>query len=101
MAAPNLVDRSRDMATKQHKWIAGAIEHHGVFRAAAEKAGKSTREYAMEHKNSPGTIGKRARLALTLMKLSHHHGHAPENTKHHEEEKPKVSRKERRYGKKE
>ena len=49
------------------KWIKGAIKHPGAFSAAAERAGESTRQYAEEHKGDSGTLGKRARLALTLM----------------------------------
>ncbi len=52
-------------------WIAKATsQHKGAFRRAAEKAGKSTEEYAEEKKGSSGTIGKRARLALTLRKMN-------------------------------
>lgn len=43
----------------------------GVFSAAAAKAGKSTREYAEEHKHSSGKTGRRARLALTFMSSKH------------------------------
>jgi hypothetical protein len=39
----------------------------GVFKAAAEKAGKSTEEFAEEHKNDSGKLGARARLALAFM----------------------------------
>jgi hypothetical protein len=42
------------------------VKHPGVFSSAAEHAGKSTHEYAEEHKGSAGKIGKRARLALTF-----------------------------------
>lgn len=42
--------------------------HKGVFKAAAHRAGKSTHEFAEEHKHSSGTIGKRARLALAFSK---------------------------------
>ncbi len=56
------------MAAKSH-WIAGAIKHPGVFSAAAKRAGKSTHEFAEEHKGDKGTTGKRARLALTLGKM--------------------------------
>lgn len=53
-------------------WIAGATENaHGQFAAKAKKAGKSTREFAEMHKNSPGVLGKQARLALTLMGMPH------------------------------
>lgn len=54
------------------KWIKGAIKHPGSFRAAAERAGKSTAEFAEEHKHDSGTLGNRARLAQTLMGM--HHG---------------------------
>lgn len=50
---------------KKH-WIAGAIKHPGVEKAAAKKAGMSTHEYMEKHKGDPGTAGRRARLGLTL-----------------------------------
>ena len=50
---------------KKH-WIAGAIKHPGAEKRAAAAAGKSTHEFMEEHKNSPGTAGKRARLGLTF-----------------------------------
>ena len=59
------------------KWMQGVAKnieksgHKGIFKAAAERAGKSTREFAEEHKNDSGKIGKRARLALTFMKSKH------------------------------
>jgi len=49
------------------KWISKAIKHPGSFSKAAKEHGESTRQYAEEHKHSKGTVGKRARLALTLM----------------------------------
>ena len=53
-------------------WIAKATsEHKGSFRAAAKKHGESTKEYAENEKDASGKTGKRARLALTLMKMSH------------------------------
>lgn len=59
------------MASKK-KWIQGATKNsHGQFKAKAEAAGKSTEEFAEEHKGSPGLLGKQARLALTLMGTSH------------------------------
>lgn len=39
----------------------------GVFKAAAQRAGKSTQEFAEEKKHAPGKVGKRARLALAFM----------------------------------
>lgn len=43
----------------------------GVFSAAASRAGKSTHEFAEEHKHSSGKTGKRARLALAFAKARH------------------------------
>ena len=54
------------------KWIAGAIKHPGAEKRAAAAAGKSTHEFMEEHKNSPGTAGKRARLGLALSKMRKH-----------------------------
>lgn len=38
-------------------WIQNAIKHPGAFKEAAERAGKSTREFAEEHKHSKGKLG--------------------------------------------
>lgn len=43
----------------------------GSFSAAAQRAGKTTREYAEEKKHASGTIGKRARMALAYMGANH------------------------------
>ena len=59
----------------KHKWIKGAIKHPGVFKAAAERAGKSTREFAAEHAHDSGKLGARARLAETLMGMHHEKAH--------------------------
>ena len=56
----------RKMANKA--WMAGAVRHPGVFRAAAQRAGMSTHAFAEKHKGDKGKIGKRARLALTFEK---------------------------------
>lgn len=54
------------------KWIAKAVsEGKGAFRAKAEHAGKTTREFAEEKKDAPGKLGKEARLAGTLMGMRH------------------------------
>ena len=47
------------------------IKHPGAFRRAAQAAGKSTHELAIEKEHAPGTIGKRARLALAFSKMRH------------------------------
>lgn len=53
---------------KPKRWIRKATENaHGQFRAKAERAGESTREFAEQHKGSAGKTGKQARLALALM----------------------------------
>ncbi len=62
------------MAEKK-KWIKSATAGaHGQFRAKAEAAGETTREFASEHADDSGTTGKQARLAQTLMGM--HHGGA-------------------------
>lgn len=53
---------------KKH-WIDNAIKKPGSFSAAAKRAGKSTAEYAEEKDSAPGKLGRRARLAETLMGL--------------------------------
>ena len=61
-------------AKKKGKWIAGATKNaHGQFAAKAKAAGKTTAEYAEEKAHAPGLLGKQARLAETLMGLSHKH----------------------------
>jgi hypothetical protein len=58
-------------------WMAGVsagIKRRGtkgVFKAAAEHAGKSTHEYAEEKKHASGKIGRRARLALAYESAKH------------------------------
>lgn len=54
------------------KWMAKAFANaHGQFKAKAQKAGMSTREYAEKEKSAPGRLGKQARLALVGMKAKH------------------------------
>jgi hypothetical protein len=42
--------------------------HKGIFKAAAQRAGKSTAEFASEHEHDSGKLGKRARLAQAFAK---------------------------------
>ena len=59
------------MANRWMQKVSNKIEssgHKGVFREAAHRAGKSTHEFAEEHKHSEGKVGKRARLALAFAK---------------------------------
>jgi hypothetical protein len=55
-------------------FISSAIKHPGAFSAQAKNAGMSTRSFALAHQNDSGTTGRRARFALTLMKLSKRRG---------------------------
>lgn len=75
-------------------WIAGAIKHPGAFKAKAQKAGKTTKEFAAQHLHDKGTLGKQARLAYTLMGM-HGSGHTAEK----DAKKPKKSLGESLYGK--
>ena len=43
------------------------IKRPGAFRTKAQKAGKTTRQYAQEKAHAPGLLGKQARLAKTMM----------------------------------
>ena len=57
------------MASKD--WIEAATsKNKGSFSGAAKKAGKSTAEYAQEKSGAKGKIGRRARLAETLMGMN-------------------------------
>jgi hypothetical protein len=58
---------------ERKKWIGKATANsHGQFRAKAEAAGKTTREFAKEKEHASGNTGEQARLAETLMGM--HHG---------------------------
>jgi hypothetical protein len=56
------------------KFIQKAIKHPGAFREQAERAGMDTASYARKvlapGSRAPETTKRRARLALTLMKLA-------------------------------
>ena len=61
------------MAEKKH-WMKKAFANaHGQFRAKAEAAGKSTSEFAHEHDDAKGRLGKQARLAEIGMASHKHH----------------------------
>ena len=62
------------MASRWMQKAADSIKANGtkgVFRAAAERAGKSTAEFAKEHEHSPGKLGRRARLAEAFARARH------------------------------
>lgn len=52
------------------KFIQRAIKHPGAETRAAKKAGMSTHAYMEKEKDAPGKAGKRARLGLTLSRMS-------------------------------
>lgn len=52
-------------------WIAKATsKNRGKFSRKAKRAGMSTAAYARKERNAPGALGKEARLAQTLEKVS-------------------------------
>jgi hypothetical protein len=54
-------------------WIAEATsKHKGAFSSAAQKHHMGTAAYAKKEAHAPGVLGKRARLAQTLMGMRHH-----------------------------
>ena len=67
----DLSARTAPVAEKKKKWIQKATANsHGQFRAKAERAGESTKEFAREHLHDKGKTGKQARLATALMGAS-------------------------------
>lgn len=67
-------DRSRRgefaQGGKAKKWISGAIKHPGRMKHGAAREGVSTHQYMEEHKDSPGSLGRAARLGLRLSAMS-------------------------------
>ena len=52
------------------RWIPGAIKRPGAFTAKAKAAGMTVQAFARAKRKAPGRLGKQARLALTLKKIS-------------------------------
>lgn len=52
------------------RWIAGAIKRPGAFTRKAKAAGMTVQAYARKMRKAPGRLGKQARLALTLKRIS-------------------------------
>ncbi len=56
-------------------WIAGAIKHPGALTATAKKAGAVGKDgtinaaWLSQAAKKKGTVGRRARLAMTLKKM--------------------------------
>jgi hypothetical protein len=57
-----------EVAMAKRKWEQDAVKHPGVEKRAAARAGKSVHVYMEEHKNDPGTAGRRAWLGLRFEK---------------------------------
>ncbi len=73
LTAADMTSRTMASAPKKKNWVKKAVpkENRGKFREKAERAGMSTAEYAKKEEHAPGTLGKEARLAETLMGLPH------------------------------
>lgn len=52
------------------KWIAGAIKRPGAFTRKARAAGMGVQAFARAKRKAAGRLGKQARLALTLKRIS-------------------------------
>ncbi|GAG61594.1 unnamed protein product [marine sediment metagenome] len=52
------------------KWIKGAIKRPGALTRKAKAAGLTVQAFARKMRKAPGRLGKQARLALTLKKIS-------------------------------
>lgn len=52
------------------RWISKAIKRPGAFTRKAKAAGMTVQAYARKMRGAPGRLGKQARLALTLKKIS-------------------------------
>lgn len=74
MSSLSLVDMASRLMAKKGFISKATSNSHGQFRAKAEKAGETTRQFAKEHEHSPGKLGKQARLAETLMGLDKRRG---------------------------
>jgi hypothetical protein len=62
------------MAEKWMQHVSSGIKKRGtkgVFKRAAERAGKSTAEFASEHAHDSGKLGRRARLAKAFASAKH------------------------------
>lgn len=69
-----------DKPARKHKFIKAAVgDNKGKFKAKAEAAGESTAAYAAEKSGAPGTLGKEARLAKTLIGMHKKHSQPGRN----------------------
>lgn len=58
------------MSRAKKNFIQAAISRPGRMKNAAKRAGISTHAFMEKKKNAPGSLGKAARLGLTLSKMS-------------------------------
>ena len=52
------------------RWIQGAIKRPGALTRKAKAAGMTVQAFARAKRKAPGRLGKQARLAITLKKIS-------------------------------
>ena len=52
------------------RWIQKAITRPGAFTRKAKAAGMTVQAYARKMRHAGGRVGKQARLALTLKRIS-------------------------------
>ena len=69
MARAGRAKRSRS-AGGGARWISKAIKRPGAFTRKAKAAGMTVQSYARKMRKAPGRLGKQARLALTLKRIS-------------------------------
>jgi len=69
LTAADMASRTGPMAKN---WIQKAVpeSHKGVFKKKAQAAGKTTKEFAEEHKHDSGKLGSEARFAENVMGLN-------------------------------
>lgn len=63
-----------------------AMHHHAAHSQEANAAGMTSHQFAMKHKESPGTKGHRARMVLALNALRH--AEAEKQLSHMPQEQP-------------
>ena len=76
MAVVTMLDTANSgvkrMSERKKGWVKKATANsHGQFKAKAERAGMTTREFAKKEEHAPGRLGEQARLAENLMGLPH------------------------------
>lgn len=59
----------------KQQWMQDAVKpsHRGLLTAQANRAGKSVHAFASEHAHDRGSLGQRARFAITATRIAHKH----------------------------